>query len=327
MENKPSCVLLDKESLRPEDLNFSELSSISRLTEYAQTRPEELLSRCDNSEIIITNKVVITSEHLEQLKHLKLVCVIATGTNNVDLKAAADLGIPVCNVKNYGAASVGQHVMMLMLSLSTHYNAYQKAIRNGRWQSQDQFCLLDYPMSELQGKTLGLIGYGHIAQQVEKLALAFGMNVVIAQSLNPQSRADANRLNLQQLLPQVDFLSLHCPLSDRSLNLINSQSFSQMKKTACIINTARGGIINEQDLVDALESGEIAGAGIDCLTEEPPSEQHVLLQCQHPNLIITPHNAWGTKEARQRLVDGTVSNIKHFISNRPLETVNNVNRA
>jgi len=308
---KPICVFLDKLSIDCNDLDFSVITSSTDLTLYERSCESEVVGRSVNAEIIITNKVRLDRKQIEHLPRLRLICVIATGTNNIDFEAAADNNIKVCNVKDYAAASVGQHVLLLMLSLSTSFMQYQHDVNRGLWQKQDQFCLLSHPIQVLAGKTIGLIGYGHIAKAVEKLVLAFGMKVVISQSL---IKTHEGRLPLNDVLKQSDFISLHCPLTDLTENLIGKPEFEIMKSSAYIINTARGGIINETDLLVALKTGQISGAGLDCLAQEPPPADDPLINANLAQLIITPHNAWGTHFARQKLVDETATNIKQYIT-------------
>lgn len=310
---RPICVFLDRNSIDCKDLDFSAIAQLTRYHAVDASTPENLIEHAADAEIIISNKSVLGAEHFRQLPALRLICVIATGTNNIDLAAANAAGIRVMNVKDYAAAAVSQHVMLLMLALAGNFLRYQADIAAGRWQQQDQFCLLNHPIMSLQGKTLGLIGYGHIARAVEQRALAFGMTVVIAQSLRPKANQQAGRLALDHLLQQSDFISLHCPLSEYSQNLFTLEQFKSMKNSAFIINTARGGIIHEADLIKALERGEIAGAALDCIAQEPPAEDNPLLHASGLNLILTPHNAWGTREARQALVDGTAANIRHYL--------------
>ena len=322
MSQQPRCVFLDRASIDCDDLDLSAIAGSTELILHDASHADEVIDKCADAEIIIVNKVRLEREHFAALPALKLICVIATGTNNVDLAAASEHAISVCNVRNYGAASVSQHVMLLTLALTTNFLAYQQDIHDGAWQNQDQFCLLTHPMQELQGKTIGLIGYGHIAHAVEKLALAFGMQVLIGQSLNPAARPQPDRVALDELYRQSDVISLHCPLTEQSRDLISRREFDLMKPSAIIINAARGGIINETDLIEALRSGRIAGAGIDCLTEEPPAPDHPMITAQLPQLIITPHNAWGTLQARQRLVDGTGANIRDYLNHDIRNQVN-----
>ena len=310
----PNCVFLDKLSIDLNDLDFSAIKQSSQLTMFDRCQANEVVSKAANAEIIITNKVKLDRVHIEKLPDLRLICVIATGTNNIDFEAAAERNITVCNVTDYAAASVSQHVFMLILSLASNFLSYQKDIKKGQWQNQDQFCLLSHPIQILQGKTLGLVGYGHIAKAVEKIAIAFGMKTIISRSIKNINSDQKGRLPLEDLLKQSDFISLHCPLSELTENLISKQQFDMMKKSAFIINTARGGIINEDDLLEALVTGKISGAGLDCLLHEPPSKEAPLMTADLPQLIITPHNAWATHQARQKLVDETAENIRLYIN-------------
>lgn len=321
MTEKVNCVFLDLDSIDCEDLDFSSIRHSTRLTNFASTSSDQIVERLKHTDIVIVNKVKLGASHLAQLPQLKLVCVIATGVNNIDLPAAEAAGIKVCNVPNYGASAVSQHVMMLILALSTRFLEYQSDIREGAWQAQDQFCLLSHPILELKGKTLGLIGYGHIAKAVEKLANGFGMKVLLGESLQAERENTDDRVPLQQLYREADIISLHCPLTEQTRNLISREQLQAMKPTALLINAARGGIINETDLLEALTEGWIAGAALDSLETEPPPADHPLLNCGLPQLIITPHNAWGTREARQRLVEGVASNITAFLSRSPENVV------
>ena len=310
------CVFLDRLSIDCDDLDFSAIAQLTDYTAFDRSDAGNIVEHARDADIVISNKSKLGAAQFDQLPQLKLICVIATGTNNIDLDAAAGRGIKVLNVKDYAAASVSQHVMLLMLALAGNFLTYQQDVRAGAWQRQDQFCLLNHPIMSLQGKTLGLIGYGHIARAVEQKARAFGMDVIVAQSLRPDAPAQPDRLPLAQLLQQSDFISLHCPLSDLSQNLIAENELAQMKDSAFIINTARGGIINEADLLSALKSGHIAGAALDSISQEPPAPDDPIINAQLPNLIITPHNAWGTRQARQQLVDSTAQNIRGYLQGR-----------
>jgi len=226
----------------------------------------------------------------------------------------------VCNCQGYGTSAVAQHTLTLMLALATSVLKYDQAVKQGQWNKSPIFCLLDFPIVELSGKTLGIIGYGELGQAVAKLAEAFGMKVLVgALPHRPQSEG---RIPFDELLPHVDFLSLHCPLTDETRDLIDAQAFDAMKKSAFLINCARGGIVNEQALADALKQGKIAGAATDVLSVEPPKEGNVLLSEDIPNLIITPHSAWGSVDARQRIVDQTVENLEAFKQGKVLRQVN-----
>ena len=305
-------VMLDAQSIDRGDMDFSSLKSIVPEWQfYDFTGDKDVMGRIQDAEFIITNKVKINKQHLSQANNLKLICVAATGTNNVDLQAARDLGIPVANVTNYATPSVTQHVFCLMLSLFIRIEEYRQAVNDHRWQSSPFFCLLDYPISELAGKTLGIIGYGVLGKAVAALGEAFGMKVLIAARRGEPPAED--RTSFNQVLEQSDVISLHCPLTDDTRNLIDRDELALMKQSAVIINAARGGIINEQALADALKAGQIAGAGVDVLSEEPPVNGNVLLDLNIPNLIVTPHIAWASVESRQRAINEIALNIDAFL--------------
>ncbi|MBT8440344.1 MAG: D-2-hydroxyacid dehydrogenase, partial [Gammaproteobacteria bacterium] len=274
---------------------------------FPATSTEETLQRVRNAELIISNKVVLDRAILSQCKQLKLVCVIATGTDNVDLQAAKELGIAVTNVTAYGTPSVVQFVFALLLSLATRLNEHQASSRNGEWSNSPNFCVLDYQFRELSGKTLGIIGYGELGKGVAKVAQALGMHVLVSQ--RPGGEPSAGRVPIEELLSQSDVISLHVPLADNTRNLIGEVEFKLMKPTALLINAARGGIVDELALINALQSDEIAGAGVDVLSQEPPRNGNPLLDYDKPNLIVTPHMAWGAVESRQRLIDLVAENI------------------
>lgn len=314
-------VFLDYASLDQQDLNFSELDTIfDELTLYPTTNSADVFARVEHVEVIITNKVVIDSDLIQRAKNLKLILISATGTNNVDLAAAHAHGIVVCNCQGYGTAAVAQHVLMLMLNLATSFLHYDRAVREGKWSQASQFCLLDFPIIELAGKTLGIVGYGDLGQATAKLAEAFGMQVKIA-ALPNRPQKDS-RVALLDLLPQVDFLSLHCPLNEDTRDLISTAELATMKKSAFLINCARGGIVNEAALAQALMTGKIAGAATDVLSVEPPKDGNILLQLNLPNLIITPHSAWGSVDARQRIVNQMIENTQAFINGQCIRQVN-----
>ena len=314
-------VFLDYESLDKNDLDFSQLkSAFDELILYPSTTAEQILERIQNVDVVISNKVVIDANMMEQCHKLKLILISATGTNNVDLNKAKSKGIMVCNCQGYGTAAVAQHTISLMLALSTSLLKYNQAVQQGEWNKSPIFCLLDFPIIELSGKTLGIIGYGELGQAVARLAEAFGMNVIIG-SL-PNRPSDQSRVPFTDLLAQVDFLSFHCPLTDETRDLMGDQQFDLMKKSAFLINCARGGIVNEQALADALRQGKIAGAATDVLFVEPPKAGNILLADDIPNLIITPHSAWGSREARQRMVNQLFENTQAFKHGQPIRQVN-----
>ncbi len=315
-------VFLDYASLDKNDLDFHALHAVfDELILYPSTDAETLVARVQDADVIISNKVMVDADTLKQCSQLKLILISATGTNNIDLQQAKAQGVVVCNCQGYGTAAVAQHTLMLMLNLATSCLQYERAVQRGEWNKASQFCLLDYPIIELSGKTLGILGYGELGQAVAKLAEAFGMRVLVG-NLPNRPHADSTRVGFDDLLAQSDFVSLHCPLTDDTRDLIDAQAFAKMKKSAFLINCARGGIVNEAALADALKQGEIAGAATDVLTVEPPKEGNVLLEARLPNLIITPHSAWGSVDARQRMVQQLVENAQAFQAGQPIRRVN-----
>ena len=312
-------VFLDYESLDKNDLDFSALREVfTDLELYPSTLDTQVLERVQHADVVITNKVVLDTENLKQCLSLKLILISATGTNNVDLAQAKAQGITVCNCQGYGTSAVAQHTLMLMLTLATSVIQYDHAVKQGEWNKSPIFCLLDFPIVELAGKTLGILGYGELGQAVAKLAEAFGMKIIVGALPN---RSTGNRVALSELLPQVDFLSLHCPLTEETRDLIDNKAIEKMKPSAFLINCARGGIVNEHDLATALRTGKIAGAATDVLSVEPPKEGNVLLANNIPNLIITPHSAWGSVDARQRIVQQLTENASAFQQGKPIRQV------
>lgn len=298
----------------PDDLDFSRLAAVlPEWQAYEATADIQVSERIANATVIITNKVRIDDDIMRNTPQLRLICISATGTNHVDLDAARRRGIAVCNVPGYATASVAQHVFALILALSTRLPDYQQALRAGGWQNSRQFCLLDYPIREIAGKTLGIVGYGVLGQAVARLAEAFGMRVMVAQYKQGSAPATMACLPLRDLLPQVDILSLHCPLTPQTRGLIGAEELALMRPDALLINTARGGIVDENALVVALCQGKLGGAGVDVLTQEPPVNGNPLLDTTIPHLIVTPHIAWASREARQRLVDEVATNIQAFL--------------
>jgi glycerate dehydrogenase len=304
-------VFLDLDSVDRGDLDLAPLKGcVDQWQSHGLTLPGETAERIADAEIAITNKVVLDRGLLEQAGKLKLVCISATGTNNVDLAAARELGIAVTNVAGYSTPSVVQHVFAVLLTLVTRLDDYRQAVRRGDWQAAELFCMLDYPITELPGMRLGIVGYGALGQGVARVAEAFGMEVLLAN--RPGSPLGEGRIPLEDLLPQVDVLSLHCPLSDETRNLIGPQQLAAMKPGAILINTARGGIVDEVALAEALRNGQLAGAGVDVLAKEPPREGNPLLDPDIPNLILTPHSAWAGRASRQRVIEEMAENIAAF---------------
>jgi len=262
--------------------------------------------------VVLLNKLQLTRQTIAQSPELKLIVLAATGTNNVDLEAARERGIGVCNLRDYCTASVVQHVLGVTLLLTQKLREYDALVRSGAWQRGDQFCLLDYPIRELAGRRLGIVGHGALGRGVARAAgLALGMEVLIAN--RPGGTRQAGRFDLEELLPRVDVLSLHCPLTPQTAGLIGAPQLARMKHDALLVNTARGALVDSQALADALRGGRLGGAAIDVLAEEPPSDGNPLLAPDIPNLIVTPHIAWAAREARQRCLDEMAANVEDFL--------------
>ena len=307
---------LDISSLGPQDLDLAPLeSAVDSLTCYDHTPPERVVERLQGVDLVMVNKVVLSAEVLQQLPNLKHIAIAATGANNIDLEAARKPGISVQNGQAYGVDSVAQHTLMLILTLTTRLLDYRQAIQAGAWSQSPHFCLLDFPVESLAGKTLGIVGYGELGQAVGRLAEAFGMQVCVAAR---SGQANVNgRISLAELLPQVDILTLHCPLTPTTKDLIGAAELQAMQQSALLINCARGGIVNEEALLNALINNHIAGAAMDVLTVEPPPADHPLLQYQENNLILTPHSAWASRKARQTIVQQLAQNITSLASEQP----------
>ncbi|WP_455211768.1 2-hydroxyacid dehydrogenase [Kaarinaea lacus] len=313
-------VFLDVNSVDRGDLNLAKLkSTLPSWQLFEKSSPQQIAPRIARAHIVIANKAPLDKQSLGQAKNLTLICIAATGANNVDLDAAEKQGITVCNVRDYATASVVQHVFTLIFNLSTQFLSYYQAVSAGRWQASDQFCLLDYPIQELAGKTLGVIGYGVLGHAVAQAAMAFGMKVIIADHKGVKPRT--GRIAFEEVLTKADVVTLHCPLTEATKNLIGHAELAAMKSNAYLINAARGGIVNENALVQALKQQQIAGAGFDVLTEEPPVNGNILLETRLPNLIVTPHIAWASRESRQRLIDEIGKNIEAFKAGNPRNIV------
>lgn len=313
-------VFFDFGSVTRGDMDCTALERAVSPWQYHHDSTEaEVLERILEAEVVVSNKVFIGREAIDAAKRLKLICVAATGYNNVDLAAAADCNVPVCNVRGYATPSVVQHVFMLMLNMARHFSDYQALVKRGGWQQSQFFCPLDYPIMELSGKTLGIIGYGELGHAVAQVAQAFGMQVLIAEHKGKPPRS--GRIAFDEVLRRADFITLHCPLLPDTQQLISRRELELMKPSAYLINTARGGLVNEADLLACLSSGRIAGAATDVVQGEPPSHDQPLLRQQPPNLIITPHIAWASRESRQRLLDQLANNIGNFFQNKPFNQI------
>lgn len=281
---------------------------------------EECAERIADANVVISNKCVLDRSALSRAVTLKLIVIAATGTNIVDLEAAEEFDITVCNARDYATAAVTQHTITLILNLLSSQPAYRDRVLAGDWSKTDQFCLLDLPIRQIAGLSLGIIGHGVLGKSVADMARKLGMTVLIAERRGQNPRGD--HLAFEDVIAHCDVISIHCPLTDETKGLFDRAMMQRMKRSAILINTARGGIVDETDLVSCLQDGIIAGAGIDVLTEEPPPVDHPLLAAGIPNLILTPHNAWASKTARQALLDQLASVIRAFERGQPINRVN-----
>jgi glycerate dehydrogenase len=286
------------------------LDALPGLEIRAHTAQDEVAAHLEGAEVVLVNKLRITREAIEATPSLRLVVLAATGTNNVDLVAAAERGIAVCNLRDYCTASVVQHVFGVLLALTHKLREYDALVRTGAWQRGEQFCLLDFPIRELVGRTIGIVGYGTLGKGVAQVARAFGMQVLVAN--RPGGTREAGRIDLHDLLPRVDVLSLHCPLSPATQGVIGAPEIELMKRDAVLVNTARGALVDSAALATALRAGRLGGAAIDVLPQEPPVDGNPLLAGDIPNLIVTPHIAWAAREARQRCLDEMAANVQAF---------------
>lgn len=288
--------------------------------EYATTAPEEIVERLKEATIVITNKVPLRAENLAQLPRLKLIAEAATGVNNIDVEWCREHGIAVANIRNYAVHAVPEHVFMMILALRRNLLAYRTDLLRGLWQRSDQFCLFTHPVRDIYGSTLGIIGHGALGQAVAEMAKAFGMKVLFAEHKGA-TEVRPGFAPFEQVLAESDIVTLHVPLTDVTRNLIGTDEFSRMKSSSLLINAARGGVVDEIALVQALRSGGIAGAGLDVLSAEPPRAGNLLLELDLPNLILTPHIAWASREAMQILADQLIDNIEAFVRGAPQNRV------
>jgi glycerate dehydrogenase len=310
-------VFLDAQTINPAEVNLQIFSDFGNFTFYDRTEQAQIFDRIKDAEFVLTNKTVLGREMLSKVPNLKYVGVTATGYNCVDIDAAKEFGIRVCNAAGYSTMSVAQQTMAMILSFSnrlSEHNSLQK------WAAQPDFCYYDFSISELEGKTLGLIGFGEIAQKVAQIAQTFGMKIIFTKTTTLETPpANMLQIDFETILAESDYLSLHCPLTANNKEMMNAETFKKMKKTAILINTARGPLVQEIDLSEALNSGQIAGAYLDVLSVEPPTKNHILKDVK--NLKISPHIAWASVEARKRLVKIVYTNIKNYISGTPSNVI------
>lgn len=314
-------VVLDGQGVNPGDISWNRIEELGELTVYPRTAPEEVLQHVGDAEIALTNKTVFDANIIAQLKNTKYIGVLATGYNVVDTKAARERGIVVTNIPAYSTDSVAQMVFAHLLNVSNHVDHYAEETRNGVWSRCPDFCYWNTPLFELAGKTIGIVGLGHIGMKVAQIAQAFGMNVLAYTSKSPAQLPEwIRKRTLDGLFGASDVVSLHCPLTETTRELMNSASIEKMRDGAILINTGRGPLVNEADVADALTSGKLGAYCADVLSSEPPSASNPLIGA--PNAFITPHVAWATIEARLRLMDIAVNNIKSFLAESPTNVVN-----
>lgn len=321
-------VILDGYAENPGDLSWEGFEKLGELTVYDRTPREdveEILRRIGDAEIICTNKTLIGREVIERAPQLRYIGVLATGYNVVDVDAAAKRGIPVTNIPSYGTAAVAQHVMALLLEICNRTGHHSQAVHEGRWQRSEDFCFWDYPLMELAGKTMGIIGYGHIGKAAARLAGVFGMKVIACRRpghsvLENVQDDGVSMVTIEELFERADVISVHCPLFPETEGLICRENISKMKDGVIIINTARGPIVREKDLAEALNSGKVYAAGVDVVSTEPIRDDNPLLTAR--NCFITPHIAWASRESRQRLMDTAVDNLRAFLAGEPVNVVN-----
>ncbi|MGN1080961.1 MAG: D-2-hydroxyacid dehydrogenase [Acutalibacteraceae bacterium] len=312
-------VVLDGYTTNPGDISWAPIEKFGELTVYDYTAPDEIISRALEADIIINNKTVLTKEILSSLPRLKFIALLSTGFNAVDTPAAKMLNIPVANVPCYSTSLVAQHTFALILEHFNHVAEHSDSVHNLQWSNGRDFCYWKTPLSELDGKTIGIIGFGRIGRSVAKIADAFGMNVITF-TRSPIQSEIAKSVSLSELLEKSDIVTLHCPLNDGTVGIINYENLKKMKKTAVLINTSRGGAVIDADLARALNEGVIAGAGLDVMGTEPPCADNPLLSAK--NCIITPHIAWAAAETRTRLLSCVAQNIGAFLNGKPINIVN-----
>lgn len=313
-------VILDGEAANPGDISWAPLEALGDLTVYGDTPRGLILPRAKDAEALIVNRSALDRETLEQLPKLRFIGTLATGYNTIDIQAARERGIPVCNVPFYCAETVAQHAFSLLLCLCGNVHRYSELVRAGRWTEAVSLNQGACPLFELTGKTLGILGYGGIGSRMAALGLALGMKVLLHSRTPREAPAGCRWTELEELFTESDAVSIHCPLTPETRGLVDKRLLARMKPTSFLINTSRGPVVNSRDLADALNAGRLAGAGLDVLSKEPPEPDDPLLTAK--NCVITPHIAWASKEARERLVRAAAENLRQFLEGSPQNTVN-----
>lgn len=314
-------VVMDGKGVNPGDMSWKQIQQFGELIVYERTASEEIIDHVGDAEIVLTNKTVFDEDTIAKLKNVKYIGVLATGYNVVDLKAASKRGIVVTNIPAYSTDSVAQMTFAHILNVTNHVDHYARASRDGEWSRCPDFCYWDKPLVELAGKTIGIIGLGNIGMKVANIALNFGMNVIAYTSKEPKEIPNGiNKASIDNILSDSDIISLHCPLTEQTRELINKDSIAKMKRSVIVVNTGRGPLVNEEDVANALHNGLIGAYCADVMCSEPPSADNPLFVEQ--NAYITPHVAWASKEARIRLMDMAEKNIHSFLSGKPINVVN-----
>ena len=312
-------VILDGHTANPGDVSWDAVAALGELTVHDRTSDADIVPRARDADVVLTNKTVLTREVIASLPDLKCICVLATGYNVVDVAAARDHGVAVCNVPEYSTPNVAQAVFALLLELTNRVGHHDRAVHEGRWTACADFCFWDGDLVELAGLTLGVVGYGRIGQAVARVGRAFGMRILAHRRSHAGPVEGGEAVDLDRLFAESDVVSLHCPLTPDTAGLVNAARLARMKRTAFLVNTARGGLVDEADLAAALDSGTIAGAGLDVLSVEPPPASNPLLRAR--NCVITPHVAWATRDARRRLIAVTAGNVAAFLAGTPRHVV------
>jgi len=312
-------VILDGHTANPGDVSWDAVAALGELTVHDRTSDADIVPRARDADVVLTNKTVLTREVIASLPDLKCICVLATGYNVVDVAAARDHGVAVCNVPEYSTPNVAQAVFALLLELTNRVGHHDRAVHEGRWTACADFCFWDGDLVELAGLTLGVVGYGRIGQAVARVGRAFGMRILAHRRSHAGPVEGGEAVDLDRLFAESDVVSLHCPLTPDTAGLVNAARLARMKRTAFLVNTARGGLVDEADLAAALDSGTIAGAGLDVLSVEPPPASNPLLRAR--NCVITPHVAWATRDARRRLIAVTAGNVAAFRAGTPRHVV------